>query len=238
MAEDGTMTTSSHPERSRIAWLAGLAVAASVAAPTRAQQPKAPITINLPAPQTAGEVSVERALENRRSVRSFAAAPLALAEVGQLLWAAQGITDQRGHRTAPSAGGLYPLELYLVAGNITGLPAGVYRYRPTTHELVLAGAGDCRTEVAAACRQSWVATAPATVAFTAVFARTAKRYGDRSSRYVPIEVGAAAENLALQAVALGLGTTFVGAFDDSKLATALGAAADERVLALVPVGRR
>jgi SagB-type dehydrogenase family enzyme len=225
------------PRLPRGALAIALASAAWSALPALAQQNKAAAKVKLPPPRIAGEVSIEKALQNRRSLRSFASAPLALADVAQLLWAAQGITDQRGHRTAPSAGALYPLELSLVAGNITGLPAGVYHYRPTTHELVLAAIGDRRREVAAACRQSWVATAPAAVAFAAVFSRTENKYGDRAARYVPIEVGAAVENLALEAVALGLGTTVVGAFDDHRLAAALATAADECPLVVVPVGR-
>lgn len=217
------------------AGLVGLMLA--FAAPTHGQE-AAPKAVKLSAPRATGEVSVEGALKARRSLRSFGATPLTLAEVSQLLWAAQGVTDERGRRTAPSAGALYPLELYLVAGNVTGLPSGVYRYRPVEHELVQVAAGDRRAQVAAACWQSWVAEAPASVAFTAVYARTAKKYGERSVRYVPIEVGAAAENLALQAAALGLGTTVVGAYDDAKLAATLGSAADEQPLALMPVGRK
>jgi SagB-type dehydrogenase family enzyme len=213
------------------------ALALAVAAPARGQG-TVTAAIKLPPPRTSGEISVEQALKARRSLRSFASTPLTLAEVSQLLWAAQGVTDERGRRTAPSAGALYPLELYLVAGNVTGLPSGVYRYRPPEHDLLLVAAGDRRAEVVSACRQSWVGEAPASVVFTAVHERTAKKYGDRSVRYVPIEVGAAAENLALQAVALGLGTTVVGAFDDAKLAATLGSIADEQPLALVPVGRK
>ena len=226
------------PTRTLSAYLAGVVFALALPAPARAQVAKAPPTIKLATPRTAGELSVEQALRGRRSLRSFAATPLTLAEVSQLLWAAQGITDQRGHRTAPSAGALYPLELLLVAGNVTGLPSGVYRYRPAGHDLVLAVTGDRRAEVAKACGQGWVADAPAAVVFTAVFARTAKKYGERSARYVPIEVGAAAENLALQAEALGLGATVVGAFDDAALATILATAAEEQPLALLPVGRK
>jgi len=227
-----------HANLSPIVALAALALAVCLAAPVPAQEAKAQSSIKLPPPRLASEASVEQALQARRSLRSFGAAPLALAEVGQLLWAAQGITDARGRRTAPSAGALYPLELFLVAGNVAGLPAGVYRYVPASHELLPVVAGDRRQKAAAACRQSWVAEAPAAVAFTAVFARTAKKYGERSVRYVPFEAGAAAENLALQAVALGLGTTVVGAFDDAELAAALGAAGDEKPLALMPVGRK
>jgi len=216
--------------------VAGFALVAPALAP--AQEAAAAREVRLTAPRGTSEVSIEQALLTRRSLRSFAPTPLTLAEVSQLLWAAQGITDERGRRTAPSAGALYPLELYLVAGNVTGLPSGVYRYRPAEHKLVPVAAGDRRAEVAAACRQGWVAEAPASVAFTAVYARTAKKYGDRSARYVPIEVGAAAENLALQAVALGLGTTVVGAYDDARLAAALGSAAEEQPLAVLPVGRK
>ena len=218
------------------AGLAGIALA--VVAPAPGQEPSATKAITLPAPRATGEVAVEQALKTRRSRRSFAATPLTLSQVSQLLWAAQGVTDERGRRTAPSAGALYPLELFLVAGNVTGLPSGVYRYRPAEHDLVLVVMGDRRADVASACRQGWVAEAPASVAFTAVYARTARKYGDRSVRYVPIEVGAATENLALQAVALGLGTTVVGAYDDAALAAALGSAAEEQPLALLPVGHK
>lgn len=232
------MITASHPTLLRTVPLAALALAACAGVPARAQGADAATRITLPAPRPTSEVSVEQALKARRSLRSFAATPVTLAEVSQLLWAAQGFSDERGRRTAPSAGALYPLELYLVAGNVTGLPSGIYRYRPVENELLPVGTGDRRADVAAACRQGWVAGAPVSVAFTAVYARTAKKYGDRSVRYVPIEVGAAAENLSLQAVALGLGTTVVGAFDDAKLAAALGSAADEQPLALLPVGRK
>jgi SagB-type dehydrogenase family enzyme len=224
--------------RAAIAVLAVLALGIGAVPQARAQAATTLAPIKLPAPRATGEVSVEQALKTRRSLRSFAATPLTLAQVSQLLWAAQGMTGERGRRTAPSAGALYPLETYLVAGNVTGLPSGVYRYRPAEHDLVLVVMGDRRADVASACRQGWVAEAPASVAFTAVYARTAKKYGDRSARYVPIEVGAAAENLALQAVALGLGTTVVGAYDDATLAAALGSAAEEHPLALLPVGNK
>jgi SagB-type dehydrogenase family enzyme len=236
--EDTAMTIKTPKARGSAACLAGLVLVLGASAPARAQEPSATRVITLPAPRATSEVSVEQVLKARRSLRSFAATPLTIAEVSQLLWAAQGVTDERGRRTAPSAGALYPLELFLVAGNVAGLPSGVYRYRPAEHDLVLVVPGDHRADVASACRQGWVAEPPASVAFAAVYARTAKKYGDRSARYVPIEVGAAAENLALQAVALGLGTTVVGAYDDAKLAATLGSAADEQPLVLLPVGRK
>jgi len=192
----------------------------------------------LPEPSREGEVSVERALAKRRSVREFAPEPLPVATVSQLLWAAQGITDPAGLRTAPSAGALYPLEVYLVAGAVAGVRPGVYRYDPRRHRLVLGSQGDPRRAVAeAALGQDWVAEAPAILVLAAVYQRTARKYGERSARYVHMEVGHAAQNVYLQAVALGLGTTMVGAYRDEKLARVLGLPEREKPLALLPIGK-
>jgi SagB-type dehydrogenase family enzyme len=193
--------------------------------------------IALPRPVRDGSLSVERALLGRRSVREFSATPLTTAEVGQLLWAAQGISGA-GLRTAPSAGATYPLEVVLVAGEIDGVPTGVYRYRSLDHSLALLARGDRRADVAAAALvQTWLAQAPALLLVSAVLERTAARYGRRARRYVDQEVGCAAENVALQAVALGLGTTMVGAFDDAGLARVIGLQPGEEPLCLLPVGR-
>jgi SagB-type dehydrogenase family enzyme len=194
--------------------------------------------VKLPAPSVKGSMTVEEALKQRRSVREFSAVALDLSEVAQLLWAAQGVTGADGHRTAPSAGALYPLELYLVAGNVAGLPAGLYRYRPATHELVRAIRGDLRTELAAAARgQESVRTAPAVLAIAGVDQRSAVKYVERSRRYVRIEVGHAAQNVYLQAQARGLATVMVGAFDDKRVQQLLALPADQTPLALMPVGR-
>jgi SagB-type dehydrogenase family enzyme len=194
--------------------------------------------VALPKPRLDGEVAVERALALRRSVREFAPEPLPLSSVSQLLWAAQGITDPRGLRTAPSAGALYPLDVYLVAGAVSGLRAGVYRYDPRQHRLSLQSEGDRRAGVAeAALDQDWLAEAPAIVVLAAVYERTARKYGQRSARYVHMEVGHAAQNVYLQAAALGLGTTMVGAFRDAELARAVGLMAPAKPVGLLPVGR-
>jgi SagB-type dehydrogenase family enzyme len=194
--------------------------------------------VALPQPNLEGEVPVERALAQRRSVREFAPEPLSLPAVSQLLWAAQGITDRAGLRTAPSAGALYPLEVYLVAGVVTGIAPGVYRYEPHRHRLVRGTAGDPRAAVArAALGQDWVAEAPAILVLAAVYERTARKYGDRAARYVHMEVGHAAQNVYLQAGALGLGTTMVGAFRDEALARALGLRGDVKPLGILPVGK-
>jgi SagB-type dehydrogenase family enzyme len=177
------------------------------------------------------------ALHKRRSMRAYSEAPLTLEQIAQLLWAAQGINDPSGLRTAPSAGALYPLELLLVAGNVDGLEAGVYRYRPGQHALELMLRGDQRRRLAkAALGQSWIARAAVVLVITAVYERTTRKYGDRGRRYVHIEVGHAAQNTLLQAAALHLGAGLVGAFDDTTVAEVLALPASEHVLYLLPIG--
>jgi SagB-type dehydrogenase family enzyme len=197
----------------------------------------APDGISLPPPRPASPVSVEEALASRRSVRHFADAPLTLADAAQLVWAAQGITHAEGLRTAPSAGALYPLEIYLVAGAVAAAPAGVYRYLPAHHRLERTVAGDLRRELAAAAfHQNWIAEAPAMIVIAAVVRRTRLKYGERGERYVHIEAGHAAQNVCLQAVALGLGATIVGAFADAEVKRLLGLVEEEPLL-LVVVGK-
>jgi SagB-type dehydrogenase family enzyme len=194
-------------------------------------------TLRLPAPTTRGTVSLEEALHARRSVRGFTGDAMTLAQLGQLLWAAQGIIGAEGRRTAPSAGARYPIELYVVAANVTGLPAGGYKYRPQGHELVRHLDGDLRSRlVEAAVHQDWILTAAAVLAITSVNERTRARYGDRTDRYVAIEAGHVGQGFCLQAVALGLGTTVVGAFQDDSVASVLQLDRSERPMVLIPVG--
>jgi SagB-type dehydrogenase family enzyme len=198
-----------------------------------------PVTVPLPEPQTDGETSVEKALSHRRSVRSYTNEPLTLAEVSQLLWSAQGITSERGFRTSPSAGALYPLELYVVAGNVTDLGSGIYRYRPAEHDLARVMDGDMREELAnAALGQACLRNGAAVFVFSAVPERTTQRYGERGIRYIHMEAGHAAQNLLLQAVALDLGAVVVGAFGDDRVEQVVGMEPNEDALYLVPVGRR
>jgi SagB-type dehydrogenase family enzyme len=200
--------------------------------------------IRLPAPKLEGPVSVEAALQARQSIRDFTDQALTLGELGQVLWAAQGINRRTGERgappgrTAPSAGALYPLELYAVVGSVEGLPVGVYHYQPGRHELAVVGAGDHRSQLAnVAVRQTWMREAAVTLVVAAVYARTTGKYGERGRKYVHMEVGHAAQNVYLQAAALGLGTTFVGAFQDSQVKQILGLPAAEHPLGLMPLGR-
>jgi SagB-type dehydrogenase family enzyme len=194
---------------------------------------------SLPPVEPKGELSLEEAIQLRRSVREFGRRTLALEDVSQLLWAAQGITARGGFRTAPSAGALYPLELYLVAGDVEGLSAGVYWYRPKTHELIHLASGDLRKRLAsAALGQSPVRRAPAVLVIASVYERTTGKYGQRGHRYAHIEVGHVAQNVYLQAAARGLGTVLVGAFDDTEVQDVLGLPPDHKPLGLMPVGRK
>jgi SagB-type dehydrogenase family enzyme len=194
--------------------------------------------IKLPEPRQDSGISVESALRRRRSVREFRKESLTLAEVSQLLWAAQGITDPEGKRTAPSAGALYPLEVFLVAGGQDELPAGVYRYRPQGHDLIPVVQGDRRAKLAAAAlEQDWLNDAPVTIVIAAIYERTVRKYKQRAERYVHMEVGHVAQNVHLQAVALELGTVEVGAFDDAEVKRVLTLAANEEPLCLMPVGK-
>jgi len=194
--------------------------------------------IKLPEARQDGQASLESALRRRRSVREFRDQALTVAEVAQLLWATQGITDPAGKRTAPSAGALYPLEVYLVAGKVEDLGAGIYSYRPAGHDLTRLVEGDRRGKLAAAAlAQDWVAEAPATIVIAAVYERAARKYRQRAERYVHLEAGHAAQNLHLQATALALGAVVVGAFDDAEVKRVLGLAQDQEPLCLMPVGK-
>ena len=204
--------------------------------PTPRGTPEGAIT--LPEPSFKSNVSVEEALQERRSVRAYAEVPLTLTDVGQILWAAQGVTDDRGYRTAPSAGALYPLEVYLVAGNIMGLKPGIYHYQPGEHLLIQTASGDQRATLqASAVNQTSVGDAPATVVIAAVPDRTTAKYGERGMRYVFMEAGHAAENVYLQAAAINLGTVTIGAFDDDNVREVLGLPENITPLYLMPVGR-
>ena len=194
--------------------------------------------IVLPEPLDSGEISVEEALLERRSIRNYKDEALTLAEISQLLWAAQGITDPGGYRTAPSAGALYPLEVYVVTGNVEGLQAGIYKYRPQGHELEKVAGGDVRAELcAAALDQEFIEDGAAVLVFAAVYERTTRKYGERGVRYVHMEVGHAAQNVYLQAGSLGLGTVVVGAFDDDGVEKLVQMEDDERAVCIMPVGR-
>jgi len=196
-------------------------------------------TIKLPQPVLEGKVSLERTLLQRRSTRQYANTPMSLSDVSQLLWAAQGATGAGGKRTAPSAGALYPLDVYVVAGNVTGLPAAIYAYEPNKHELRMIAEGDARTELSKAARgQASAKDAPAVLVISAVYERTTAKYGERGIRYVHMEAGHAAQNVYLQAAARNLGTVVMGAFDDDGVRRVMRMKDHGQPLYLMPVGNK
>lgn len=194
-------------------------------------------SITLPQPPAVGAMSLEETLALRRSVREFVAGALTLNEISRLLWAAQGSTGS-SRRTSPSAGATYPLEVYLVVGNIEGLATGIYRYQPNQHRLEAVSDADVLSDLpAAAFEQRWLERAAAVVVISAAFERTTARYGQRGERYVQMETGHAAQNLLLQAASIGLCATPVGAFNDNAVSRLLQLPERETPLYLVPVGR-
>ncbi len=220
--------------RKRLLWidiLVLLVIGSGACQATPTDLPENSFNQELPAPNLEGDMALEAAIAERRSVRTFTSEPLTEEHIGQLLWAAQGITDHQGHRAAPSAGALYPLELYVI------LPEGLYHYQPDGHRLTQLIAEDMRSAVwEAGLRQDALREAPAIFLFTGVYGRTAERYGDRASRYVHMEVGHAAQNMLLQAVALGLGSVPIGAMKDEQVQSALDLPQDHQPLYLLPVG--
>jgi len=185
----------------------------------------------LPAPRLKGAMSLEETLAARRSVRQFTDEELTLEEISQLLWAAQGITADWGGRTAPSAGALYPLEVYVATAD------GLYHYVPQGHKAIVESRADLRHELwRAGLSQDAIREAPAVFVIAAVYARTERKYGGRAERYVRLEAGHAAQNLLLQAVALGLGGVPIGAFYDDQVQNALALPSDYVPLYLIPIG--
>ncbi len=187
--------------------------------------------IKLPKVET-GDMSLEEAIKRRRSVRSYEKTELTLQQLSQLLWASQGITDSvRGFRSAPSAGALYPLKVYLIKKD------GIFEYIPSSHSIVKKVDGDKRGELCkAALWQSFIKEAPVSFVITAIYERTTVKYRERGIRYVHIEVGHSAQNIHLEAVALGLASVPVGAFKDDEVKKVLFLPPSEEPLYIIPVG--
>lgn len=223
----------------KIIFLIGLLITTNFYCQDNREETSMKDIIQLPAPMYESSTSVEEALLNRRSVRDYKTESLSLSEVSQILWSAQGITDTaEGLKTAPSAGALYPLEIYLVAANVKDLNAGIYKYSPQDHTLQKISEGDKRDEISnASLKQESITSASAIVVITAIYERTFFKYGKRTERYVNMEVGHVGQNIYLQAVSLGLGTVMIGAFTDEALKKALNLRDDEHPLALYPLGK-
>lgn len=196
--------------------------------------------IALPQPRLKGEISVEEAILKRRSRREYQDKSLNLGELSQILWAGQGITDEKtGFRSAPSAGALYPLDIYLVVGEkgVKELPAGVYHFIPKEHKIERLLVGDLRQALMkASAGQSFIAQAPVVLVLTGEYERTTVKYGERGKQYVHQEAGHAAQNIFLQVESLGLGTVTIGAFDEEEIIKILTLPKTHRPLYVMPVG--
>lgn len=189
--------------------------------------------IKLPEPKFDGTVSVEKALKDRRTVRVYKDAPLSMSDVSQILWAAQGITEpKRGLRTAPSARAQYFLTVYFFAGNVTGLNPGMYRYVPAGHVLEPVTGGDMKEKLYKAVGQAPIQKAPAALVIAGAKDR-AKNEG-----WMYLEAGHAAQNVYLEGVSLGIGTVTMAGFDADAVGKAIGLPAGEKVLYVMPLGKK
>lgn len=208
--------------------------------PKPALNPLNEAPIDLPEPSKTGETSLEETIEKRRSRRDFTSQALSLDQISQILWAAQGVTDEvRGFRAAPSAGALYPLEIYLVVKDqgVEGLGPGVYHYRPDGHRLQIRVKEDVYPDFVQACLgQAAISQAQASLVIAAEYERTTGKYGERGRRYVEIEVGHVGQNVYLQAEALGLGTCAIGAYQDEEVARILNLPEEQGPLYVMPFG--
>lgn len=191
------------------------------------------VAIKLPPPRLDGSVSVEKALSARRTVRTYKEGLLSLADVSQLVWAAQGITEPgRGLRTAPSPQAVYLLDTYVISGNVTDLPVGMYKYEPKEHSLVRVSEADKKSDLFKAVGQTPIKNAPVLIVFTGISEKSKK------PGWMYLEAGAASENVHLQAVAMGLGTVTIAGFKDEEVRKALGLGADRQPIYIMPVGKK
>jgi len=202
------------------------AVAVGGAGPQEeAAPPAAAPRVELPEPVRKGTISLEEAIQKRRSVRQYAERALTLAQLSQLLWSANGVTGENSRfRAAPSAGALHPLDFYAVVGQgmVEGLEAGVWHYEPADHALTRVLEGDNRQALArAALGQRQIVTASVVIVVTAEYARSTGKYSERGQRYALMDAGFAAENLCLQVQTLNLAVCIVGAFRDAAVTETL-----------------
>ncbi len=194
--------------------------------------------IELPEIKEKSNVSVEEAIKNRRSIRNFKDQEVALSDLSQILWAAQGVTEEE-YRASPSAGATYPLEVYVFIRKVDGLESGIYRFIPEDHSLIKLEEGDFSKKLQkAALNQGFIGEASFKIVFSAIYERTTKRYGERGERYVYMEAGHAAQNAYLQCESLDLGMVVVGAFDDESVRNILSLKEGEYPLYIIPVGKK
>jgi len=194
--------------------------------------------ISLPQPLYKSQTSLEEALLSRKSIREYKQEPISLEELSQLLWAAQGMTREWGGRTAPSAGGIYPIQVYVVVKNVDDVERGVYLYDAKNHSLILLSKGDfSKSLMSAVLNQRWIGDAALNFVITGNYNKTVSKYGERGIMYVHLEAGHVSQNIYLQAAALNLGTVAVGAFDDEEVRKIIHVDKEETPLYVMPVGR-
>ena len=190
-------------------------------------------TVKLPPPQYDSDVSIEKALAERRSIRSYKEEPLTLHELSQILWAAQGITEpKKGLRTAPSARALFLIEVYVLPGNVTNLPMGSYKYQPQGHDLTQIADGDKKAELFNAVGQASIKNAPAVLVFSGLSEKTQR------PAWMYLEAVHAAQNVYLQAVSLKLGGVVMAGFKDEDVEKVLNLSEKERPLYIMPIGKK
>ncbi|MCE5345208.1 MAG: SagB/ThcOx family dehydrogenase [Bacteroidales bacterium] len=204
------------------------------------------LTYTLPSPKLKGTITVEEALSKRRSHRSYLKTKISAEDLSQILWAAYGISKpldgypqtRGGLRTVPSAGALYPLEIYVLIRNVEGIEPGVYKYFSQSHKITCVITKDMKEELSlAALNQKMIHVAPVCLLISAVFSRTTQGYGDRGrERYVYMEAGHSAQNIYLEAEALHLGTCSIGAFNDDEVKKVIQLPDEEEPLYIMPVG--
>ena len=192
--------------------------------------------IELPAPKLTGKMSVEEAIQIRRSKRTYSEEPVLLSELSQILWSGQGITDDAGHRAAPSGKGAYPYSLYVVVRNVEGLSPGLYLYEPENNTLGDLGLADAGELLAASGVQDNSQKAPVVIAMTAVYAKTAVVFPNDPETNTLLEGGHIGQNIYLQAEALKMATVVTGGFNSTKVGEALGLDKNESIVYLIPFG--
>jgi len=196
--------------------------------------------IKLPAPVTESKTSIEKAIKERRSIRKYRNIALSINELSQLLWAGQGITDSfNKYRSYPSAGALFPLELYVAINKVEKIEKGLYYYDPFKHVLIKKSDKDIIPEITqAALNQQFINESAIVLIYTAIKSRSTSRYGERGLRYIYMEAGHAAQNIYLQAVSLNLGVVVIGAFIDKEISKILNLKDDEIPVYIIPVGKK
>ncbi len=194
--------------------------------------------IKLPPPKIRGKISVEEAIAKRRTHRAYEKTPLTVQEVSQLLFASQGINNGKNRRTVPSAGALYPIEVYLASGNVKGVAPGIYKYHPEKHQLLRIAEGDKRKDLLAATSfQFWIEEAPAIIILCGTPWKTMIKYGWRGRSFILMEIGHAGQNISLQAIPLGMGTVCMGGFNKTRVRKILKLRGTETPLYILPVGK-